>query len=41
MKYYFNLGLRSVDWVRIHIPALKGSFYPLEVSGDVFSWDPV
>ena len=23
------------------IPALKGSFFPLEVSGDVFSWDPV
>src|SRR6202011_822625 len=23
------------------IPALKGSFYPLERSGDVFSWDPI
>jgi NAD(P)-dependent dehydrogenase (short-subunit alcohol dehydrogenase family) len=23
------------------MPALKGSFYPLERSGDVFSWDPV
>ena len=23
------------------IPALQGSFYPLERSGDVFSWDPV
>ena len=23
------------------MPALKGSFFPLEVSGDVFSWDPV
>lgn len=23
------------------IPALKASFFPLEVSGDVFSWDPV
>jgi NAD(P)-dependent dehydrogenase (short-subunit alcohol dehydrogenase family) len=23
------------------IPALKSEFYPLEVSGDVFSWDPV
>jgi len=23
------------------IPALKGQFYPLEVSGEVFSWDPV
>jgi hypothetical protein len=23
------------------IPALKGSFVPLEVSGEVFSWDPV
>ncbi|TAN13859.1 MAG: SDR family oxidoreductase [Burkholderiaceae bacterium] len=22
------------------MPALKGSFFPLEVSGDVFSWDP-
>ena len=23
------------------LPALKSSFYPLEVSGEVFSWDPV
>jgi NAD(P)-dependent dehydrogenase (short-subunit alcohol dehydrogenase family) len=23
------------------IPALRSNFYPLEVSGDVFSWDPV
>ncbi len=23
------------------LPALKGSFYPLERSGDVFSWDPI
>jgi hypothetical protein len=23
------------------IPALRGSFYPLEKSTDVFSWDPV
>ena len=23
------------------IPALKGSFVPLERSGDVFSWDPL
>lgn len=23
------------------MPALKGSFYPLDRSGDVFSWDPV
>jgi len=23
------------------VPALKGQFYPLEVSGEVFSWDPV
>ena len=23
------------------IPALKTSFYPLERSGDVFSWDPI
>ncbi len=23
------------------MPALKASFFPLEVSGDVFSWDPV
>jgi NAD(P)-dependent dehydrogenase (short-subunit alcohol dehydrogenase family) len=23
------------------LPALKGTFYPLERSGDVFSWDPI
>jgi hypothetical protein len=23
------------------MPALSASFHPLEVSGDVFSWDPV
>jgi len=23
------------------LPALKSSFYPLERSGDVFSWDPI
>ena len=23
------------------IPALKSTFYPLERSGDVFSWDPI
>ena len=23
------------------LPALKGSFYPLDRSGDVFSWDPI
>ncbi len=23
------------------LPAFRGSFYPLEVSGDVFSWDPI
>ena len=23
------------------IPALKGSFFPLDRSGDIFTWDPV
>ena len=37
---------RSAGWtpqtIAEHaIPALKGSFYPLERSGDVFSWDPI
>lgn len=32
----------SVETIAEHaIPALRDSFYPLEVSADVFSWDPV
>ncbi|MEE3098536.1 MAG: 3-hydroxyacyl-CoA dehydrogenase, partial [Pseudomonadota bacterium] len=23
------------------LPALKGSFFPLDRSGDIFTWDPV
>jgi hypothetical protein len=23
------------------MPALKSSFYPLDRSGDIFSWDPI
>jgi len=32
----------TLDSIARHaMPALRGSFYPLERSGDVFSWDPV
>jgi hypothetical protein len=45
-----NLPLRSVhaagNWARETVrdramPALRASFYPLDRSQDVFSWDPV
>ncbi|MGR3582653.1 MAG: 3-hydroxyacyl-CoA dehydrogenase, partial [Pseudooceanicola nanhaiensis] len=37
---------RSEGWtpetVRDHaLPAMKSDFYPLERSGDIFTWDPV
>jgi hypothetical protein len=32
----------TVETIGEHaIPALKGNFYPLERSTDVFSWDPI
>ena len=33
--------LMARQGAKVVVPALKGSFVPMERSGDVFSWDPV
>ena len=37
-----DLRVHTVQTLADHMaPALKQHFYPLERSGDVFSWDPI
>ena len=34
-------GWSPSDVAERFVPTFKSSFYPLEVSADVFSWDPI